>query len=148
MNTLLLRDIAILIARVAFGVVFIAHGWQKFSNGMDATAQGFEGMGIPLATAAAWFAMLVELGGGILMILGLAVPLVGVLQAGNMLGAWYFAHWGTNILSSEGGFEYVLILAALSLLLAAIGAGRISLDRAISPRLAGGVTGLERGVPA
>ncbi|GLY28193.1 membrane protein [Kineosporia sp. NBRC 101731] len=148
MNSLLLRDVVILIARVALGVVFIAHGWQKFStNGMDATAAGFDGMGIPAATAAAWFAMTVELVGGILLIAGLLVPLVGILLAGNMLGALWFAHRDAGLFAQDGGYEYVLILAAFSLLLAGVGAGRISLDRVISPRLARGVAGLER-VPA
>lgn len=140
MNALLLRDLAVLFARVALGVVFVAHGWQKFStNGMEATVKGFEGMGIPLPAVSAWFTMLVELGGGVLMIAGLLVPLVGVLMAFTMLGALYFTHLDNGLFSSDGGFEYVLILAGVSLLLAAVGAGRISLDRAISPRLAHGV---------
>ncbi|MBT0769412.1 DoxX family protein [Kineosporia sp. J2-2] len=140
MNSLLLRDIAVLLARVAVGVVFIAHGWQKFStNGMDATAKGFDAMGIPLPTVSAWFAMLVELGGGVLMIAGLAVPLVGLLQAFNMLGALYFAHLDAGLFSQDGGFEYVLILAAITLLIGAVGAGRLSIDQVISPRLARGV---------
>ena len=62
-------DIVILVSRVAVGVILFAHGWQKFfTNGIDATAQGFEGMGVPAATAAAIFAATVELVGGALLI--------------------------------------------------------------------------------
>ncbi len=48
------RDVALLLARLVLGVVLVAHGWQKVvTNGVGATAEGFAGMGIPLAPVAA-----------------------------------------------------------------------------------------------
>ena len=62
----LARDLAILVARIGIGAVFIAHGWQKLvTNGVDGTAAFFGSVGIPLPAAAAWFAALVEVGGGV-----------------------------------------------------------------------------------
>lgn len=39
-------NVLILLARVGLGVIFLAHGWQKFvTNGIAATQQGFETVG-------------------------------------------------------------------------------------------------------
>ncbi|MGO1464963.1 MAG: DoxX family protein, partial [Candidatus Corynebacterium faecigallinarum] len=86
-------DIVILVSRVAVGVILFAHGWQKFfTNGIDATARGFEGMGVPAATAAAIFAATVELVGGALLIVGLFTPVVALLVVADMAGAFWYAH--------------------------------------------------------
>ena len=120
-------DIASLIARVATGVIFVAHGWQKWQAGHSATAQGFSEMGIPMPDLAAGYAMTVETIGGVLLILGLLVRPVALLLLADMLGAITFAHWGRGVMVSEGGWE----LAgrwALCLLFLALGGGRLSLD--------------------
>ncbi|MEV0422989.1 DoxX family protein [Streptosporangium canum] len=130
-----LYDLAALIARIVLGVVLIAHGWQKLSDGgLDAAAAGFTSMGIPMARVAAAFSIVVEFGGGILLILGLLTPLVGLLIAVDMLGAFIFAHMRKGVFVSEGGFELVGALGSAALLLAAGGAGRISLDHLIFGR--------------
>src|SRR6476619_2863283 len=72
------QDVTLLIGRIALGIVLIAHGWQKFfTYGISGATASFEQMGIPAAGAAAVFAALVELVGGIALIVGFAVPLVG-----------------------------------------------------------------------
>jgi putative oxidoreductase len=136
MNIAALRDLALLAARVGLGIIFIAHGWQKFTEyGLDGTAASFEQMGVPLPTASALFAAVVELVGGAALLLGLAVPVAGLLLALNMLGALVLVHAGNGVFVGNNGFELVLALAAGALVLAAVGAGRFSLDRLIAPRL-------------
>ncbi|SCF05341.1 putative oxidoreductase [Micromonospora viridifaciens] len=136
------RDLAVLVARVALGVVFIAHGWQKLTEwGLDGTAAAFDQMGVPLPTASAWFAALVELVGGAALVVGLVVPVAGLLLALDMLGAFLVVHLGNGVFVSANGFELVLALGAAALLLAAVGAGRFSLDRLIAPRLSRGAGG-------
>ncbi|WP_033344339.1 DoxX family protein [Catenuloplanes japonicus] len=130
----LARDLAILVARIGIGAVFIAHGWQKLvTNGVDGTAGFFGSVGIPLPTAAAWFAALLEVGGGVALILGLLTPVVGVLLALNMLGAYVFVHAGNGIFVDAGGAELVLVLGVGALMLAAVGAGRVSVDSLLTP---------------
>jgi uncharacterized membrane protein YphA (DoxX/SURF4 family) len=123
-----LFDVAALIARVVTGVIFVAHGWEKWQGGLSGTAQDFRGMGIPMPELAAGFATFVETIGGILLILGLLVRPVGLLLLLNMLGAIAFVHVGKGILVSEGGWELAGALGALSLLFLALGGGRIGLD--------------------
>ena len=129
------RDLALLLTRIAIGVVFVAHGYQKLvTNGIDGTAAFFGQVGVPLPTVSAWLAALVELVGGAALVLGVAVPVAGVLLALEMIGAYVFVHAGNGIFVSENGYELVLALGATSLLLAAVGAGRFSLDHVLFGR--------------
>jgi putative oxidoreductase len=129
------RDLVLLLTRVAVGLVFFAHGWQKlFTNGIDGTATFFDQVGVPAASAAAWFAAVVELAGGAALILGLAVPVAGLLLLVNMIGAFAFVHAGAGLFVDQGGSELVLTLGAAALLLAALGAGRFSVDHLLTGR--------------
>jgi len=124
-----LQPIGLLIGRVVLGVVFIAHGWQKWStNGIDAVAQGFDGLGIPAPTLSAYFAASAELVGGALLILGALLPLAGLALAATMVGAMYFVHLDGGFFSMNGGYEYVLVLAAASIAIGFSGGGALALD--------------------
>ncbi|MER7080626.1 putative oxidoreductase [Saccharopolyspora kobensis] len=111
-----IRDVTALVARLVVGVTFIAHGYQKLGiNGMDKVVASFGEMGLP--PVAAWFTALVEVIGGIALILGVLLPVAGVLLAAIMVGAIFTAHLGAGFFSSDGGFEYPLVLAGVSLAL-------------------------------
>ncbi|GAA1078920.1 DoxX family protein [Nocardiopsis composta] len=121
-------DATALIARAAIGIVFIAHGWQKVSEmGLSGTAEMMAGMGIPLPQAAAAFAIAAEIGGGALLLLGLVLPLAGLVLAVQMAGAIFFAH-AQGPLIGEGGMELPLVLGVAALALG-FGGGRFALDR-------------------
>jgi putative oxidoreductase len=122
------RDIALLIGRATLGMVFIAHGWAKHTNGTDSTAAGFESMGVPAPTLSAYFATYVELIGGAALILGLMTPVAAVLLSFTMIGAIFTAHADAGFALGDGGYEYVLALAAFCIVIAAHGSGKFSLD--------------------
>ncbi|MEU4194150.1 DoxX family protein [Kribbella sp. NPDC026611] len=127
------RDLVLLIARVGLGIVFVAHGWQKFhTNGLDATAQGFEQLGVPAPTLSAYYATGVELLGGIALIVGVLTPVAGLLLTLDMLGAFAFVHVSNGVFAGSGGWELVAALGLMSLTLAATGAGRFSLDNVLA----------------
>lgn len=128
------RDIALLLARLGLGVVLLSHGLDKLDQGFGATRDGLDAMGIPLPEAAAAFALVAEIGGGALLILGLLTPLAGILVVAQMAGAFWFAHRGTEVMAAEGGWELVGVIAFLALVLAATGAGRISVDALLGRR--------------
>lgn len=122
-------DAGLLIGRLAVGVIFIAHGWQKLAEtGHAEVARSFDHLGIPLPGLAAGYATWVELLGGAALVAGVLVPVAGVLIALNMAGAFWYVHMGKGLFSQEGGYEYVLVLAAAALLFTLTGAGRFSLD--------------------
>ncbi|MFC4605439.1 DoxX family protein [Rhodococcus kronopolitis] len=123
------RDLALLIARVGIGVIFVAHGWQKFfTNGIEKTQAGFDAMGAPMPDVSAIVSATIELVGGFALIAGIATPIAGILLFLNMVGAFFIVHVNNGIFVTDGGYELVLALGVGSLLIAASGAGRLSID--------------------
>jgi putative oxidoreductase len=137
-TTPVLQDAALLIARVAIGVILLAHGLQKFLDyTLDGTAASFSGMGIPAPAVAAVFAATVETVGGTALIIGLVTPVVAALNVLNLLGALVIVHAGKGIFVDGGGYELVLALIAGLLVVALLGAGRFSVDHLIGRRQRG-----------
>lgn len=126
---------ALLILRVALGVIFTAHGWQKFNEFTIAGTQAsFAQMGVPAADVVAPVVAVLELAGGVALILGLFTRVVAALLALDMLGALFLVHAAAGIYVTNGGYELVLILAASAAALSLAGAGRFSIDAAFSGR--------------
>ena len=123
------RSLALLIARIGLGVIFVAHGWQKFqTNGLEATKAGFTSMGVPAPGLSAYIATFVELVGGAALIIGLLTPVVAIVLILDMLGAFFIVHAGSGVFVADGGYELVLALGIGLLLVAVFGAGRFSAD--------------------
>ncbi|MBK1788860.1 DoxX family protein [Prauserella cavernicola] len=127
-----IQDVAALVGRVAIGVVFLAHGLDKWETGIGGTADMVGSMGIPLPTVTAVFLIAVEVIGSILFIAGLALPLVGIGYAITGLGAVFYVHLDNGLLG-EGGYELVLVLALAGLALGFNG-GRLSIDHLVFGR--------------
>ncbi|MEU5695387.1 DoxX family protein [Actinosynnema sp. NPDC020468] len=129
----MLKDVAALVGRIGVGVVFFAHGLQKLTEfGIAGTAQAFGGMGVPMPTVSAWYSTIVELVGGAALILGVGLPVVGLLLAVDMIGALLFVHL-PNGLIGPNGYELVLALAVASIALGFNG-GAFALDRVLRSR--------------
>ena len=129
------RDVVLLVARVLVGIVLLAHGWQKFATyGIEGTAGSFAQMGVPLPVVSAAFAAVVELVGGAALLLGAATVVAGLLVVLEMLGAFLLVHVGNGVFVADGGYELVGVIAAAALLLAAVGAGRYSVDGVLAGR--------------
>ncbi|WP_132992978.1 DoxX family protein [Gordonia zhaorongruii] len=123
------------IARIILGVIFVMHGWQKlFTNGIDQTRMGFESMDVPAPEIAAWFAGIAEFVGGILLIIGIAVPLVALILIIDMIGAIIFAHMDAGFWVNEGGYEFVLALIAGLIAIAVAHQGALSVDAHVAKR--------------
>jgi putative oxidoreductase len=130
-------DIALVIARVIFAVVMFAHGYQKvFINGLGQTTEGFERMAIPLAIVSASFVAVMEVVGAVLVLCGALTTVVCALYLFEFIGAIVFVHAQNGLFIKEGGAEYVLVICAFALVLAAAGPGRYSVDRLLRLRQA------------
>jgi putative oxidoreductase len=121
-------DLALLILRVVLGIIMIYHGWPKLTN-LGGTIEGFSGMGIPAPAVAAIFATLVEVVGGILVLVGAFADIAGLMFAIDMLGAITFVHAKNGFSASEGGVEFPLALLAMALAIALAGPGRYAVGR-------------------
>ncbi len=118
-------DAAVLILRVVLGIIMLYHGWPKLTN-LGGTIQGFTGMGIPLPALSAVFSTVAEVGGGLLLLLGVFTDIAGLLIAIDMLGAIIFVHAKNGFAVDKGGIEWPLALLAMALALALAGPGRYS----------------------
>lgn len=125
-----LTDLALLVSRVALGVILVAHGWQKLNEWtLAGTAGAFSDMGIPAPTAAATFATGVEMIGGVALIIGILTPVVALLNLVNLVGALLLVHAPNGVFVTDNGFELVLALSAGLVTIAILGAGKFSIDR-------------------
>ncbi|QYC40581.1 Putative oxidoreductase MhqP [Nonomuraea coxensis DSM 45129] len=128
------RPVVLLVSRIAIGVIFLVHGYQKFvTMGIAGTAEFFAAAGIPLPGLAAPAVAGLEVAGGLALVLGAALPVAGSLLALDMIGAIVFVH-GANGLAGDGGYEFVLALAAASLAVGFTGGGALALDNALARR--------------
>lgn len=134
--TVIVHDLALLVARVGLGVMMIMHAKVEYDYGdsVAGVADIFEQSGVPLPAITGPANVFGELIGGILIIVGLGVPVIGVLMAVNMAGAWIFVHTSGLFAMDRNGPELVITLGLLSLVLAASGSGRFGLDHLIFGR--------------
>lgn len=136
MNTLAnnprLQVAARTLLRLAFGFLFLAHGWQKFFQyTIEGTTAAFGQMGVPAAGLIAPVAATLEIVGGAAIILGLLTRVFAGLLGLQMVAALFMVHAPAGVFVENGGFELVLALAAGALALFLVGPGRISLDALI-----------------
>lgn len=126
-------DFGLMALRVVTGIIFLAHGWQKFFQmGIEGVTGFFSSLGIPLASIAAPGVATLELVGGFLLIIGLLVRPLGVLFALDMAGAIFFAKTRNGF--GFGNIEFELLLLAASLCLTMAGPGAWAVDRSIAAR--------------
>ncbi|SDK72844.1 DoxX family protein [Nonomuraea jiangxiensis] len=119
-------DLAALVARVGVGGIFFANGWTKLEDGLKITGAKFLEQGAPAPGAWATVTMLAELIGGALLIAGLAVSVTGLILFAEALAVFLVAPPLNPITMNE-----LILLGAASLLLAVVGAGRVSVDHMV-----------------
>jgi putative oxidoreductase len=124
-----------LLLRLAVGGFFVGHGTQKLfgwfgGNGLQATAQGFEQLGLRPGRRNAIAAGVAEAGGGTLLVAGLATPLAASVLTATMITAIKTVHAKNGPWVTSGGYEYNVVLIAAALVLAEVGPGELSLDAA------------------
>ena len=128
-------SLGLLVLRLTVGVVMIAHGYNHIFGGgkIAGTGRWFDSLGMRPGLLHAWTASVTELGGGVLLVLGLLTPFAGASVVGVMVVALVTNHLrnGFFIFRPNEGYEYVLTLAACGLMLAGTGGGRWSLDHAV-----------------
>jgi putative oxidoreductase len=127
-----MATLALAILRVVLGFIFAVHGWQKYNDiGIAGMQAGFGQMGVPNAEVFAVLVIVLELVGGVLLILGFLSRPIAALLAVEMIGALVLVHAPNGFFVNENGYELVLILAAAALTIALAGPGRFSLDYAV-----------------
>ncbi|HLJ76248.1 MAG TPA: DoxX family protein [Acidobacteriaceae bacterium] len=121
----------LLLVRLYWGWQFAQSGWGRLHH-LDNATSFFAGLGLPAPHAMVIFISVLELIGGILLIVGLGSRVIGLLLAGDMIGAYLLADREAlgSILTDPGKFygadPYTFLFA--SLLIMIFGPGKYSVD--------------------
>jgi len=126
-------DFGLLLLRVVLGLTMAAHGYNKFFGGgrIKGTAGWFESIGMKPGTLHARVAASTEMAAGIGLAVGLLTPVTAAGFVALMLVAAWTVHRKNGFFIVKEGWEYNLILAVAAVAIAAIGAGKYSLDYAL-----------------
>src|ERR1700755_659004 len=133
--------------RLIVGYGFMEHGFAKLARGPGAFPAILHALGVPAPHLMGWLTILVEIFGGLAVLLGALVPLVSIPMAAVLLVAMFTVHlpYGFSSIKliavtaagaqfGQPGYETdVLYLACLAALVAG-GAGPFAIDRLLSPR--------------
>jgi putative oxidoreductase len=122
--------------RIALGVIFLAHGAQKLfgwlgGSGLESTAGFLAAHGLAPGPFWALVAAIVEIGGGLGLLLGFATRWAAAALTIRTLVALVLVHAAAGFPARRGGVEIPLALLGGLLTLIITGAQRFSLDAAL-----------------
>ncbi|MBE9373285.1 DoxX family protein [Saccharopolyspora sp. HNM0983] len=124
------KDVASGALRAAIGGTMIAHG-VRHGRTLDGTAGWFGSIGFRRPRQQAVASAVVEIAAGAALAAGAATPVAASAVVATMGVAARSVHLPNGFFITAEGYEYVLHLGAASVALAALGAGRFSVDRAL-----------------
>ena len=114
------------VLRIAMGLVFATHGYAKFAAGLGRASAFFAKVSIPLPELMGPVIAVLELIGGILLVLGWATRWLGLLFAIEMLVATF---WVQMPAKGWNGSELEWMLLASGITLFFAGAGKLAIDQ-------------------
>jgi putative oxidoreductase len=124
-----LQSSALALLRIVAGLTFTLHGAQKIVG-------AFGGLGGHTAAlfSMLWFAGILEIVGGPLIILGLFTRPVAFILCGEMAVAYFTVHIHIHFWPIQNGGEITVLYCFIFLYLVTVGAGSFSLDGMMSSR--------------
>jgi putative oxidoreductase len=124
--------LALFLLRLVVGLYLFEHGAEKLFGwsagpGLKKTIGTMGSLGFRPARLWAVLGTVSEVGGGLLLVLGLFAPLGAVAIAAAMLVA-VGIHWTKGPMAAKGGYELALTNLAAAVALGFVGTGAYSLD--------------------
>jgi putative oxidoreductase len=110
------------VLRIVSALIFLEHGTSKF---LDFPVPPH----VPAAWSLPWYGGLMELVGGLLLLLGLFSRPVALLLSGEMAVAYWVAHFPRSPFPSLSGGDAAILFCFVFLYIAVAGPGPWSLDR-------------------
>ena len=123
------QNLALLIGRVLMSWIFISGGWSKLLAATATQTAFGQRYGLPLPMIAWLVAVIVELGGGLALLLGLYTRFVGLVLAVWCIVTALVAHTNFADRIQEIQFHKNMAMAGGFLFVFAVGAGIYSVDR-------------------
>ena len=127
------RDVSALVGRVLLALMFVLAGYGKIT-GFDGTAGYIASKGLPLPQVGAAIAVVVELVGGLLLIVGWKARRVALVLAIFTAAATYFFHDFWHMTDAAAATNKIMFLKNIAviggmLMVWAMGPGRLSIAR-------------------
>lgn len=134
-------DFSLLIVQVGIGLTFAAHGAQKVFGWWGGPGlPGWEGamahMGFRPARLFAVTSAFTELGGGLLLAVGLLTPLAAAALVAQAIVIVGHVHWQNGFFNSRSGFEFPLLLGLGAAAVGVAGGSAVGLDSVVGFTLA------------
>ncbi len=118
--------------RIIVGITFVVMGLPKLENPAGFTAF-LERLHVPLPMIFTWIIILLEVFGGLLLILGLGIRWITILFVIEMLVTTLVVKRNVGFVAPAGrpgvGYELDLLLLVSSLVLLILGPGTLSVER-------------------
>ncbi|WP_426959292.1 DoxX family protein [Muricoccus radiodurans] len=118
------------VLRIVAAIIFMLHGTQKIL-GFPAPP----GSGLPAMMTIYWWAGMLELVGGALLLVGLLTRPVAFILAGEMAFAYFMGHAPRNFYPVLNGGDASILYCFVFLYISAAGPGPWSLDAAMRRRV-------------
>lgn len=121
-----------LVVRIWVGANMMIHGYSKLRNMKQAAEETKQTLGIPVG--ATYTATILEFFGGLFLIIGLIVPIVGLLFAIFMIANVIMKKRKMNasyIDPGKASYEIDITYLIISIILIVLGAGALSVDSTI-----------------
>ncbi|MFD9634435.1 DoxX family protein [Streptomyces violascens] len=125
------RPYALALFRIVIGLLFACHGAASLF-GVFGGAMG--GGSIPAGTWPGWYAAVIQLVGGILVLTGLFTRPAALVSSGSMAYAYFSVHQSNALLPLQNGGEASAMYCWAFLLLVFTGPGALALDQLIGAR--------------
>lgn len=120
-------------ARVLMSLIFIMAGWGKLT-GYAGTQGYFESLGLPAPALVTPLVILIELGGGLALLLGFKVRWVAAILALFSIASAFVAHTNFADPGQMNNFMKNLAMAGGFLLFVKHGAGAPSIDHMLNKK--------------
>ncbi|MFD8706040.1 DoxX family protein [Kitasatospora sp. NPDC059648] len=125
------RPIVLTAFRAVVGLLFACHGATSVFGVLGGTKGGGS---LPLGQWPGWWAALIQLAGGSLVLLGAGTRYAALLCSGSMAYAYFTVHQEHALLPLQNGGEPSVMFCWAFLAIAVLGSGPYSLDRLLSTR--------------
>ncbi|WP_329216800.1 DoxX family protein [Streptomyces sp. NBC_01485] len=124
---------AVALFRIVVGLLFACHGAASLF-GVLGGAAGSKGGTIDAGTWPGWYAAVIQLVCGSLVLLGLGTRAAAFLASGSMAYAYFNVHQSMGLFPMENGGEASAMFCWAFLLLVFTGSGALGLDRLFAGR--------------
>lgn len=124
-------DPALFFLRVATGLVFFMHGWQKWEGGIPQTIAFLNSLNFPMVELLAPLLIAIEVVGGVALIAGAYTRLAAKLTGLVAVVALLTVHASRGFFIDSGGYEFILLVLASCVAILVFGAGKWSFDHKV-----------------